>query len=999
MMEWILSSSALILLVMLLRYLLRGKISLRLQYALWALVLARLLVPVSFGGSDLSIMNAARRVPVVQDAETLRGIGTIERNQGGTVEGYARGDYMCDFPTVIAGNKSEADFSRMKTVLNVRETFAGVWKIGTLSMLLAFFISNAKFRQTLKESRTRLEKPDYPLPVYVTDAVEAPCLFGLLRPAVYVTPEVRENPVLLRHALAHELTHFRHGDFFWAALRCTCLSLHWFNPLVWLAAMLSRRDAELACDEGTIRRIGEAERIEYGNTLIDLTCAKRKPSALFSTATTMTGSKKSIRERVRLIARQPKMLGITAAAVILAAAVAVGCTFTGANAPKVLRDTLNALPEGYAEKVVLKPQAELPEGTLLSAFYAADYDPDSDFGWLLDVEQWDQADFEKHLCADDTSGKFCFAQDESHYYAVFFPADVRFSPENGDGYQAIQESLLEWAKNTVLSFDGIEPLDEQAVRNRPFTYEGSHLDAVYYPYYAVNGDKNVAWTFVLTQPVTQGNGGIWCVERWRDAGEFPNTHLVRPDTDLTSAEYYADLQKQADRGEADWAMDPMEVCLRFAHAFDGGHLGASADSFSLGGAYSSVPGSANTQAAKMLEALRSSGDMTFELTLLDGGGYTPRVLTVSSDDARLVKLFSDLTGQYDWVDIHRNGPLYTDPWSDPDLRYFFYIHGPGIRYALSLYAGGALLELSDGTEDLIFQATPKSGDTDAAAFVRAWFDAAYAANPDQTAGQLAQLTLDTIMSGDTVSMNLSPADGMGGGRYGISPEDGNGRNRQGGFTSGEDYRWSFLQGGAAPSPQPDALTVQSPDGAYSLQFWKGSETVRCTTPEGSRWLRARQVYGEAHDVFATDIFGFMRIWYDEAEFNGLAGDIVIPDKGQSHLEIAQAWVDAVAQAQLDATPGSKCACTYARSVAKLWESQSDSWYQPHMLATEHFYFSYICIFVPENQQSRNWSMAGDTGEYEGGYGEAPGGALSCFRMGPMYLAPGGWRCDGTGTGP
>ena len=72
-MEWILWSSALILAVVLLRHLLLGKISLRLQYALWALVLIRLLVPVSFGSTALSVMNTAQRVPVVQDAETLRG--------------------------------------------------------------------------------------------------------------------------------------------------------------------------------------------------------------------------------------------------------------------------------------------------------------------------------------------------------------------------------------------------------------------------------------------------------------------------------------------------------------------------------------------------------------------------------------------------------------------------------------------------------------------------------------------------------------------------------------------------------------------------------------------------------------------------------------------------------------------------------------------------------------------------------------------------------------
>ena len=68
MIEWVVSSCILILAVIALRYLLRGRISLRLQYALWLLVLARLLLPVSFGSTDISVMSVVERAPVVQAA-------------------------------------------------------------------------------------------------------------------------------------------------------------------------------------------------------------------------------------------------------------------------------------------------------------------------------------------------------------------------------------------------------------------------------------------------------------------------------------------------------------------------------------------------------------------------------------------------------------------------------------------------------------------------------------------------------------------------------------------------------------------------------------------------------------------------------------------------------------------------------------------------------------------------------------------------------------------
>ena len=85
------------------------------------------------------------------------------------------------------------------------------------------------------------------------EGLPSPCLVGILSlPAIYLTPEAIQDEDTLRHVLAHELTHFAHKDHIWSALRCVCLVLHWYNPLVWLACVLSRRDGELACDEGAV---------------------------------------------------------------------------------------------------------------------------------------------------------------------------------------------------------------------------------------------------------------------------------------------------------------------------------------------------------------------------------------------------------------------------------------------------------------------------------------------------------------------------------------------------------------------------------------------------------------------------------------------------------------------------------------------------------------------------------------------------------------------------
>jgi beta-lactamase regulating signal transducer with metallopeptidase domain len=196
---------------------------------------------------------------------------------------------------------------------------------------LTLLLSNLSFGRKLRKIRKAYQADDCKLPIYIVDTLPSPCLFGFFRPSIYITPEVAGDEIKLRHVLAHELTHYRHGDHIWSALRGLGLAAHWYNPLVWLAAALSRRDSELACDEGTIKRIGEEARMAYGRTLIGLTCEKRKAMDLLCCATTMTDGKNGIKERIALIAKKPKLLIPAVITVVLVAVVAVGCTFTGAK--------------------------------------------------------------------------------------------------------------------------------------------------------------------------------------------------------------------------------------------------------------------------------------------------------------------------------------------------------------------------------------------------------------------------------------------------------------------------------------------------------------------------------------------------------------------------------------------------------------------------------------------------------------------------------------------
>lgn len=215
--ECLVTSSALIVLVIVIRALFRGKISCRLQYALWSLVLIRLMLPFPLLGSQLSIMN------VVAAGETQwnthiatqttdwisQPIASVTSDQAEIETGAGYADKE--------SNISDTRVKSEKTNL-ISEAAILVWLIGSIATGLWMFGINFVFWRRLKHSR-QLFYADCQLPVYVTDQIASPCLFGMLRPAVYLTPIAAETPDCLPFVLTHELCHYRHGDHIWANRR------------------------------------------------------------------------------------------------------------------------------------------------------------------------------------------------------------------------------------------------------------------------------------------------------------------------------------------------------------------------------------------------------------------------------------------------------------------------------------------------------------------------------------------------------------------------------------------------------------------------------------------------------------------------------------------------------------------------------------------------------------------------------------------------------------
>ena len=349
--EILLTSSALILALLALRQLFRRTVSRRMQYALWLLVLVRLLVPVNVGTLAHNVLSAAEPVQAVVeerlDTPVLYVQDGTERRPAQLLPGKeSQGDPQS--PPSDAAQTAPADEYYTVTptyrTVTLSEALTYVWYAGMSGVGAWFLFTNLRFARALRKARTPYRVEGCRYPVYLVSALPSPCLFGVLRPAVYLNEKALQSPDALRFVLAHEQTHARHLDPLWSLLRGVCLTVYWFDPLVWLAAVLSREDGELACDEGTLRALGADERTAYGKALLTLVPVCDKPQNPLLGATTMTSGKRGLKERITRIAENRQAKAAAVFAVVALAALVCAVSFTGApdTPPEVTQEWYDA---------------------------------------------------------------------------------------------------------------------------------------------------------------------------------------------------------------------------------------------------------------------------------------------------------------------------------------------------------------------------------------------------------------------------------------------------------------------------------------------------------------------------------------------------------------------------------------------------------------------------------------------------------------------------------
>ncbi len=316
---WVISSSVLILIVLLVRALFGKRMSAGLRYALWALVLVRLLIPGTIFKSPVSVKTAVMHTQVAENLEAVKDYSSITVSGNEAIAVPREGS--SEAVSVIRDETPERIETYRRTI-RARDVLSVVWYTG-MGLVAAYIVYvNLRFYLKLRERRVLMTSGD-PCRVYYVNGLESSCLF---LGSIYVSEESIDDPERLNCIISHELAHRRHCDWLFTVLRSVSLIVHWYNPLVWYSAYASRQDSELFADAGALRELGEECREVYGKTLIDLSARPSVRASIACTATSMANNKRALKQRVEGVAYGRKM-GFAVAAIVLAAALAA---FAGA---------------------------------------------------------------------------------------------------------------------------------------------------------------------------------------------------------------------------------------------------------------------------------------------------------------------------------------------------------------------------------------------------------------------------------------------------------------------------------------------------------------------------------------------------------------------------------------------------------------------------------------------------------------------------------------------
>lgn len=238
------------------------------SYLLWAVVLFRLLCPVSFS-SAVSLLGVLE-MPSTEQGQIdyiPENIGVMEQPAVVLPVPAAESAVNAVLPPAAVENS----INPMQVVM-----FIGmcIWVSGIIIMTIYAAAAYSKLHRKLREAVKEKDN------IYYASGITTPFVCGLFSPRIYLPGKLADGLSALeerekQYILLHEQIHIKRRDYFWRFVSFLALIIHWFNPLVWFAFFLSGRDMEMSCDEAVIRKLGSEVKKEYSASLLALASGRR----------------------------------------------------------------------------------------------------------------------------------------------------------------------------------------------------------------------------------------------------------------------------------------------------------------------------------------------------------------------------------------------------------------------------------------------------------------------------------------------------------------------------------------------------------------------------------------------------------------------------------------------------------------------------------------------------------------------------------------------------
>ena len=396
------SASWLVLAVLLLRFALK-KAPKWVNVLLWGIVAVRLICPFSIE-SALSLIPSTETIPVNIGMDTTPAI-----NSGISYINNAVNPLIEQSNTPMAG----ASVNPLQITIAI---YANIWVLGVLALLIYTTVSYWRLRHKVSEAVILRDN------IYQSENVASPFVLGVFRPRIYIPYHMYGQD--LNHVVAHEQAHIRRKDHWWKPLGFFLLTIHWFNPLMWLAYVLLCRDIELACDEKVIKELGNEQRADYTQALVACSVNRRMIAAC-----PLAFGEVGVKERVKSVMNYKKpAFWIVVVAVIACVVVAV-CFLTDPetnpeNLPTVEQVYLAISTKGKDFGVGLKGQ---PRESIVDYWGEPDnsaVDSSSDV-WILNglgevIVYYDQsnhvADVEVRISDKSTPDRITFEAEVLEFY-------------------------------------------------------------------------------------------------------------------------------------------------------------------------------------------------------------------------------------------------------------------------------------------------------------------------------------------------------------------------------------------------------------------------------------------------------------------------------------------------------------------------------------------------------------------------------------------------------